>query len=293
MSSNDSLFVSKSNRRGLTLFLVITLVIIFLPRITIWLSPIQSYQVSSEEIASLSEARERFESRTHFASFYKKRNNRYKIPPRKFDPNTYTQEEWELLGLTKKQAAVVLKFCARGIHSNDQLRKIFVIPDKLFQLIKDSTMYPQKSSFDEVSWTPKMDFEDKLVLIDVNRASEEDLDKIPGIGSFYAKNILNYRNKLGGFVKKEQLLEVWKMDPVKFTEIERFIYIDPKAVQTYNINEVPAELLRKHPYLNWSVANSIVKMRLQKKTFHSIDELKESVLIDEELFEKIKPYLTL
>jgi DNA uptake protein ComE-like DNA-binding protein len=34
-------------------------------------------------------------------------------------------------------------------------------------------------------------------------------------------------------------------------------------------------------------------MKIQKTAFKSIDEIKESVLIDEEFFEKIKPYLSL
>jgi DNA uptake protein ComE-like DNA-binding protein len=45
--------------------------------------------------------------------------------------------------------------------------------------------------------------------------------------------------------------------------------------------------------LNWNQANSIIKMREQRGRFNSIDEIKESVLIDEETFEKLLPYLTL
>jgi competence protein ComEA len=293
MSSNDPLFVSKSNKRGLTLFLAISLVVVFLPRISTWLKTSSQYIVSSEEISRLTEARERFETKRTFFHFRKNKYSKFKSPVRKFDPNTYTQMQWEALGLSPKQAAVVVRFCQRGIYSNDQLQKIFVIPEQLYVLIKDSTFYPQKAVFDVSKSTENIPIEEKLVLVDVNRADLEELDKIPGIGSFFAKNILNYRTKLGGFVRKEQLLEVWKMDPVKYAEIERFVYIDPNTVSKMKINEVSAEELKRHPYFNWSIANSIVKMRAQKKTFHSIDELKESVLIDQELFEKIKPYITL
>ena len=293
MNSNDPLFVSRSNKRGLTLFLAISLAVVFLPRITMWLKSSSQYTVSSEEIARLSEARERFESKGSFFHFRKIKHSKFKSPASKFDPNTYTQSQWEALGLSPKQAAVVVRFCQRGIYSNDQLQKIFVIPEQLYVMIKDSTFFPQKAVFVASKSTEKSPIEEKLVLVDVNRADLEELDKIPGIGSFFAKNILNYRTKLGGFVRKEQLMEVWKMDPVKYAEIERFVYIDPNTVSKMKINEVSAEELKRHPYFNWSIANSIVKIRAQKKTFHSIDELKESVLIDQELFEKIKPYVTL
>jgi DNA uptake protein ComE-like DNA-binding protein len=53
------------------------------------------------------------------------------------------------------------------------------------------------------------------------------------------------------------------------------------------------EELKNHPYIRWNIANSIVKMRLQKGNFNSINDLLESKLITIEIFEKIKPYLTL
>lgn len=293
MSDKDPFFVSESNKRGLIFFLVICLVVVFIPRITMSLGSSVEYRVSSAEIDRITEARERFETKTTFFKRNSYHGTKFKVPKHKFDPNTYSQKDWEALGLSSKQAAVVIKFCQRGIYSNDQLQKIFVIPEKLYMLIKDSTFYPSRINNFTNSTAEKTDPVEKLVLVDVNRASLDELDKIPGIGSFYAKNILNYRVKLGGFVSKEQLLEVWKMDPAKYSEIERFIYVDVRQIEKININEVSVEVLRKHPYMNWNIANSIVKMRNQKKTFQSIDELKESVLIDQELFEKLKPYLIL
>jgi DNA uptake protein ComE-like DNA-binding protein len=59
------------------------------------------------------------------------------------------------------------------------------------------------------------------------------------------------------------------------------------------LNTITAEELKKHPYLNWNIANSIIKIRERKKGFKSVEEIKESVLIDEECFEKLKPYLSL
>jgi DNA uptake protein ComE-like DNA-binding protein len=293
MNSKEPFFVSQSNKRALLFFLIIAFVVVFFPRFSLWISSERNFKVKSQEINALSSARKRYESKFRFQNFSKKRGKIYYPPQRMFDPNTYSQSDWEVLGLTPKQAAVVVRFCSRGIYSNDQLQRIFVIPDKLYELIKDSTIYPKRVLYAKVHSVSKGDVDEKLVLIDVNRASEEELEKIPGIGPFFAKNILRCRTKLGGFVRKEQLLEVWKIDSMKLSEIERFIYVDPKATEKFNINEVSAEVLRKHPYFNWNVSNSIVKLRIQKKSFSSIEDIKESVLIDDELFEKIKPYLTL
>jgi DNA uptake protein ComE-like DNA-binding protein len=293
MSKKGPFFLSQSNKRGLILFLVISLVVIFLPRVVLWLSPKRTYLITSEEIERLVESRERFESKRNFKYFYRSRKYHFKVPPHRFDPNTYSIQDWKNLGLSDKQASVVLRFCSRGIYSNDQLRKIFVLPEQLYDLIKDSTFYPSKTFLTfERSSEPLEKKIEKLILVDLNKANEAELDRIPGVGSFYAKNIINYRNQLGGYVRKEQLLEVWKLDPAKYEEIEQFVMVGT-LFQKINLNEVSAEILRKHPYLNWNIANSIVKLRKQKTLFKAIEDIKESVLIDEELFEKLKPYLTL
>jgi DNA uptake protein ComE-like DNA-binding protein len=98
---------------------------------------------------------------------------------------------------------------------------------------------------------------------------------------------------LGGFTKKEQLLEVWKIDVEKYSLIEPYVTVNNELISKLKLNSVTVEELKNHPYMNWNIANSIIKIRDRKKGFKSIDEIKESVLIDEECFEKLKPYLSL
>jgi DNA uptake protein ComE-like DNA-binding protein len=129
--------------------------------------------------------------------------------------------------------------------------------------------------------------------VELNGASQEDLEQIPGIGPFYAKNILKYRDRLGGFMSKEQLLEVWKMDATKYEEIESFVEVNKTLIRKININEATAEEFKQHPYLNWNIANSLVKIRNKKIRFNAVEEIKESVLMDEEQYDRIKHYLTL
>ena len=60
-----------------------------------------------------------------------------------------------------------------------------------------------------------------------------------------------------------------------------------------NINEAEIDALKKHPYISYKVANSIVKMRNVHGPYKELEDLLKSVLIDQELFAKIQPYLTL
>jgi competence ComEA-like helix-hairpin-helix protein len=199
------------------------------------------------------------------------------------------------LGLTEKQANAVLKFGKYGFYSNEQLAKVFVIPKEVFRLIQDSTFYPDKNHFFENknAFTKEEEVKSKIVLIEINQATEDELQSIKGIGPFFAKNIIKQREKLGGFTSKQQLLEVWQFTPEKLTEIESSIQVNPSYLKKININLATVEELKNHPYIRWNIANSIVKMRLQKGNFNSINDLLESKLITIEIFEKIKPYLTL
>ena len=83
------------------------------------------------------------------------------------------------------------------------------------------------------------------------------------------------------------------MDQEKFDIIEPFLKFDKSKLLKLELNKVTIDDLKKHPYIRWNIANSIIKIRDQKGTFKNIEEIKESVLINEELFEKLKPYLSL
>lgn len=291
MSQNDPLFVSQSNRKGVYYFLLIALVIVFLPRVIMFFSHEENFEISSSEITVLKKKQE-WKQKTYYHKSYRSKKKQYRSPASKFDPNLYQIKDWMKLGLTEKQSAVVVKFCARGIYSNDQLKKIFVIPEELYSKIKDSTFYPlgKENKFDQI--VPR-EIIRKKVLVELNGASQEDLEQIPGIGPFYAKNILKYRDRLGGFMSKEQLLEVWKMDATKYEEIESFVEVNKTLIRKININEATAEKFKQHPYLNWNIANSLVKIRNKKIRFNAVEEIKESVLMDEEQYDRIKHYLTL
>jgi competence protein ComEA len=247
--------------------------------------------ISSEEIESLEKSKSFFQNKYQYKKSYS-RKDKYKIPERKFDPNQYSFEDWMKLGLSEKQVAVIMKFTSRGIYSNDDLKKIFVIHEELFNKVKDSTYYPQKETLSKVEHEINQDRQTAL-LVDLNKSSVEDFTKINGIGPFYAKQIIRYREQLGGYNSKEQLLEVWKMNLETYEKLKDYIFIQKGETKKISLNSTNINELNNHPYLNWNQANSIIKMKEQRGGFKSINDIKESILIDEETFEKLVPYLTL
>ena len=133
----------------------------------------------------------------------------------------------------------------------------------------------------------------KEILIYLNTSDKEELQRIPGIGDYFSKKIVAYREKLGGFERKEQLMEVWHLDAAKYDEIKNYIEIDYGNLTKLSINNASLDELKSHPYINYNVANSIVKMRTQKGSYSQLEDLLDSKLIDRVLFKKIKPYLSL
>lgn len=242
-----------------------------------------------------SEHIERFESKKSLTEKKESKKTsytkKYFAPSCRFNPNEYLLKDWMALGLSMKQSQSVINFIQRGIHSNKDLEKIYVMPAEVFSLIKDSTFYPQKEKTENKKY--EVDTLFKVELLDINLASKEDLIQLKGIGEFYAKQIIKYREELGGFIFIEQLLEVWKMRLETYQMVTPHITLNIHNIEKININTCTIDVLKKHPYLDYYQANSLIKMRMQREKFSEIIEILDSKLINEEEFERISPYLSL
>ena len=288
--------MSIRHQRGIWVLLIASVLIIFAPRFFLFL---QKDDSATKLILLPVEEKPRWDSSRKFNGWnakYKKRTwphskRTFKKPTKPFNPNELSIDEWMQFGLSEKQASIVLKFTKRGIHSNEELKKIKFIPKETYDNIKDFTQYPMQESESTMKLPSKG--MSSPALVNANEASEEELMKIKGLGPFYAKQIIKYQKQLGGFLRKEQILEVWKMTPEIYAQIQAQISCETSTIRKLSINQASAEELKAHPYLNCNQANSIVKMRIQKGGFKSIEEIRESVIIDQETFEKVRPYLSL
>ncbi len=284
--------MSIRHQRGVWILLIASILIIFAPRFFLLLEKEEEF---SELILIPVEKKASWENTRKYHPWKKTRKKRknktFKKPTELFDPNDLSKEEWMQYGLSEKQASIVLKFTKRGIHSNDELQKIKFIPKETFENMKQFTRYSAAENA-EVKKDIKA-LSTSRILVDVNNATEQDLLNIKGIGPFYARQIIKYQQQLGGFIRKEQLMEVWKMTPEMYEQIQDEISCESSMIKQLSVNQASVEELQAHPYLNWNQANSIVKMRMQKGVFKSIDEIRQSVIIDQETFEKVRPYLSL
>lgn len=214
-----------------------------------------------------------------------------------FDPNTITVSDLERLGFSNKQAKVIDNYRKKGgvFRRKDDFAKMYVVDSSMFsRLLPYISIQP---IFDSLQLAVSKSVEDVKVqeplLIELNSTDTLELVKIKGIGKSYARRIVAYRNLLGGFVNKQQLLEVWGLNQELFNSVEQNITVDSNLVQTINLNLVEYDDLRKHPYLSDYQAKSIIYFREKQGSFSSVDEIVKNKLVDKVTFEKINNYLTI
>ena len=114
---------------------------------------------------------------------------------------------------------------------------------------------------------------------------------IRGIGSYRARQIVRYREQLGGFVRVEQVMEVTGMDQMVEDSVLKWFVLDSVVVEKIRVNHVSAQRLSKHPYLRFEQAKAIYELRRKKIRLNSVNDLESIDCIDEKTLEKISPYL--
>lgn len=65
----------------------------------------------------------------------------------------------------------------------------------------------------------------KQIKVNINKASQEELEKISGIGPSTALKIINYRKENGKFTSKEDIKNVPGIGDIKYESIKDYIYV--------------------------------------------------------------------
>lgn len=127
--------------------------------------------------------------------------------------------------------------------------------------------------------------------IEMNGADTLELQRLRGIGSGFARRIVGYRNKLGGYIRKQQLLEVYGMDEARYRMIEGYITVNADSVRKIDINNVPFKSLMSHPYFPYDLTREIILYRKKVKRFNQAEELKNVNGVTDSVYRKISPYI--
>jgi DNA uptake protein ComE-like DNA-binding protein len=127
--------------------------------------------------------------------------------------------------------------------------------------------------------------------VDINKADSVLLIKIYGVGPVFAHRIINYRNLLGGFVTKSQLLEVFGMRVENYEQIEPFVMVSTDSISKINLNSASFKELVRHPYITYNHTKSLVRYRDIMSQFDSVGVIIANHLMDSVSYYKVQPYL--
>lgn len=175
----------------------------------------------------------------------------------------------------------------------------FHYPWQKFSELADSLQYTSHkaytyndSSFRSRPDRPFSRAQFKPLHIELNKADSLQLLRVYGIGPIFAHRILSYRNRLGGFINIEQLMEVKGIDREKFTQVYRNFYLDTARIVKISINFAPHHILTAHPYVTPSMAARIDKYRKSKGGFLNYKELIDNDILLPQEAHRVAPYLS-
>jgi DNA uptake protein and related DNA-binding proteins len=185
-----------------------------------------------------------------------------------FNPNFITDFKGYKLGMSTVEIDRLLKFREgnKYVNSAEEFQAVTKVSDSLLNAIAPYFKFPdwvknKKSSFASYE---KQSFvkNEKIILIDINKATQEDLIKIYGIGHGLSERILKQKEILGGFVSMEQMNDIWGLSPEVIEKLNAQFKIGViPNVKKIKINDASVKELSQFPYFRYPISKEIVIYR--------------------------------
>ena len=161
----------------------------------------------------------------------------------RFNPNTVSVEDLQRLGFSEKQAESIDNYRKKGGRFNrkSDFAKSFVVSDSVFRRLEPYIDIPR---------------------LNINQADSAAFDALPGIGPYFASEMVKYRQRLGGYSAVSQLLEIWNFGEERYDKLKDLVFVDKTEIRGFGLWSLPADSLRLHPHIrNWKTAKAVVMYR--------------------------------
>ena len=239
----------------------------------------------------------------------KQSNTYYYVAPKKverfaFDPNTADSTQLLRLGLQPWLVRNIYKYrAAGGIYREPKdFAKLYGLTVKQYRELEPyihissdylpaSTLVERKQASQSVvrdssqhHYPVKIRETEQVVL---NTADTTSLKTIPGIGPYFARKIVQYGQRLGGYVSIDQLDEIEGFPQ----EAKHYLVINQPQTQKLNVNRMTLDELKRHPYINFFQAKAITDYRRLHGPLHSLNELRLSKDFPPDAIKRLLPYV--
>jgi competence protein ComEA len=216
-----------------------------------------------------------------------------------FDPNTLAVTGWVRLGIREKTANTIQNYISKGGRFNkpEDIGKIWGLhEDEVKRLLpyvrieaKPSAVFTTYKTSEPYKRSDKTNI---ITPVDINEGDTSAFITLPGIGSKLASRIIAFREKLGGFYKVEQVAETFALPDSTYQKIKPRLAISSTEVKKLNVNTATVDELKIHPYIRYNIANAIVQYRTTHGNFSTLNDLKKIMIITDDIYSKVSPYLT-
>lgn len=223
-----------------------------------------------------------------------------------FDPNTADSTQLLRLGLQPWQVRNIYKYrAAGGIYRKPlDFAKLYGLTVKQYRelepyirissdylpastLVNEKKDYNQTTRKDSIIYLRPAKIKETEHIV-LNTADTVSLITIPGIGPYYARKIVQYGNRLGGYVNVDQLDEIDDFP----TEAKKYLVVNNPSPKKLNVNQLSLNELKRHPYINFYMAKAITDYRRLHGTIKSLNDLRLIKDFTPDVIKRLTPYVS-
>ncbi|MGX7666964.1 ComEA family DNA-binding protein [Flavobacterium pedocola] len=199
-----------------------------------------------------------------------------------FNPNFISDYKGYVLGMSVAEIDRLHKFRAgnKYVNSAEEFQKLTKVSNAWMRKYAPYFKFPdwvtrkKTTSFNRDSFTGFETKKEKIVIVDINKATQEELMKVYGVGPGLSERILKERDKLGAFVSMEQLQDIWGLSPEVIGNLNRYFkVVSLPEIKKIAINNASLRELQQLPYFRYALAKEIVTYRSMSGEIKSKEDL--------------------
>lgn len=216
------------------------------------------------------------------------------LPVYRYDPNFLSDYQGYMLGMFPEEIDRIFAYRAQGnrIQSEEEFWTVTEIAGERRNTIAPRLRFRahRKAGFKSAEkQKPELP-----VRRDINKATADELMKVRGIGPVLSERIVKFRDRLGGFLVREQLYDVYGLDPeVVERMFMRYTVVEKPEIAPININTASADEIASLVYLSKAVAYRIIRHREQYGPLETLEELTKIEDFPADKIDRISLYLSL